>query len=262
VLFLILLAGLAMVFFSIGELRFTSALFSQAMFYLFLVGVFLSAYPFLILAMKGTRLFKNIEGTSYYCPSCLKTIKDDQGTVSGDRDLPTILASGRSKHYENDVKPDRKGLVFLMIGILVPGLIFGWLYGAYVKGFDFQANLEATLFSMALVAGILLFVSSRFVTPRSVDIEPNGVIVESKRGRRKTIHFDKITWLNIVMDVQQLKDYQNATGTIDVGRGGIFQMNYRIKREIALEIREAYRACRGVYPPNGLDVKPDVKRGR
>ncbi|MBI0583921.1 MAG: zinc ribbon domain-containing protein [Methanomassiliicoccus sp.] len=254
VMFLIPMVGMGMVFFSIGKLQLTSMVFSQAMFYLFLIGVFLSACPFLLLALKGKRLFKNTEGTSYYCSRCLKIIREDQRDILNNRDLPAILAPGQSKHFENDVKQNHKGTVLLMIGLIIPGLIFGWLYGAYVKGFSFQANLEATLFSMAFVAGILTFVLSRFVTPRSIDIAPSGVVVESKRGRRKTIHFDKITWLNVIMDIQQLKDHPNDTGTIYVGRRGIIQMSYRIKREIALEVRNAYRAYRGVYPPNGYDA--------
>jgi hypothetical protein len=64
------------------------------------------------------------------------------------------------------------------------------------------------------------------------------------------------------MDVRRLKDISNAMGTIDVGRRGIFQMTYRIKREIALDLREAYRACLGDYPPNGYDTEPEPKKRR
>jgi FtsH-binding integral membrane protein len=262
IMFLIPLAGLVTAFFSISKLQLTSSLFSQSVFYLFLTGVFLTACPFLILAMKGTRLFKKIEGTSYYCPSCLKKIREDQRERVNDGSLSAILVSGQSKHYENDAKQSHKGTVFLIVGILVPGLIFGWLYGAYVKEFSFQANLEATLFSMALFAGTIAFVLSRFITPKSVDITPDTVVVVMKRGRRKIIPFGRITWLNVAMDVRQLKDISNAIGTIDVGRRGIFQMTYRIKREIALDIREAYKACLGDYLPNGYDTEPEPQERR
>ncbi len=255
-MFAIPLVGMVTAFFSIGELEITSTLLGQPYFFLLLIGLILTLCPFIILATKGKRLFKDIGGTNYYCSSCLGRLSNDRSAKSEGRGLNATLASGRTKHYENEVRKD-KGFILVMMAVMISGLIFGWLYGTYVKGWDSQETLETMGFFMVLVSGIFAYVLLRNVTPRSVEITSNGVIVEVKRERWKTIPFDKITWLNVIMDVQKIRDLPNAVGLIYVGKRGILQMSYRIRREIALDVREAYRANRGVYPPNGYYVEQD-----
>lgn len=256
IMFLIPLLGSALILYSIATTHPISSVISLALQPPFIVGAFLWLIPFVMLIVKGKRLLKEVGVTNVYCPSCLEKARAVDHSVTDNRSS-SVLASEQMRFYENNLEKGKDGSFKLFAFLLIPGLIFGWLYGTYVKGMDFQSNLIASIFCLILLSVIFCLAISRFRTPQSVGITPTSVVMVLDKGRRVTIPFDKISWVTMVMDSQQLKDPSKSGGSVRVGRSRNLRMTYWVKREIALDIREAYRAYRGVYPPNGLDTKPN-----
>jgi len=220
----------------------------------YILSVILLAIPFIMLVTKKGNLFKKIEGTCYYCPDCLERMAKTQSQASGKGQIIENEALGRMVRYVNDVENDNKGTVKFLVLLMIPCLIFGWLYGTYVKNMSLESNATTMLLLVIVFAGIFLFVQRRIITPRFVVITPASVEMELKNGRKVNIPFEKLTWVSVLMDVSKYKNPSKAVGLIDVGKNrSLSQITYVIRRDIALDLREAYRANRGIYPPNGLE---------
>lgn len=220
----------------------------------FAIGVLLCAIPFMMLILKRNRLFKKVEGESRYCPDCLESMRALQQQRMNQSYESRTVPSVQSRHYENNIETNTKWLIKFVIGIFIPIILFFGLYTIYVRGWSVSSYVEFSLVMLAIFGGVIGLVIWQSPTPKSVDITPNSIVMELRSGRQVTVPFNEMTWVSLVMDPQQFKDISKANGHVIVGKGAT-RWTYHVKREIILELREAYRAQCGVYPPNGFNVK-------
>jgi hypothetical protein len=206
-----------------------------------------------MLVVKKRNLFKKVEGTCYYCPDCLERMAKTQSQASVKGQIIENAALGRSVRYVNDVENGNKGTIKFFVLLMIPCLIFCWLIGTFVTNESLESNAMFMLWFVVLVAGIFLFVLWNIKTPRFVVITPASVEMELKNGRKVNIPFEKLTWVSVSMDVSKYKNPSKAVGHVVVGKIRLLQITYVIKRDVALDLREAYRANCGIYPPNGWE---------
>ncbi len=227
----------------------------QGLWLLFLLFIILSMF-LAISILWGKWSIKNVGGSSYYCPECLEMIGASQQQRLGENRRSRIISPGQSKRYENDIETDNRGIVIFLLVLIVSCIVFSWFYGIYILRSSVESTFEATLFGLALVLCMYGYAFWKSPTPASVEITQTSVIMELKRGRRVTIPFDKITWVSVSLDAQRIEDLSKATGSVTIGKIRALRTDYTIKRETALDIREAYRAYCGSYPPGGSGAAP------
>ena len=166
-----------------------------------------------------------------------------------------------SVHFVNDIENGMKGVFKWLLLMLILAVLFGWWYGNYILHMSFENNLDTTLYLVAIYIGLVGFLYWKSRTPKSVDITSNSILMELRWGRTAIIPLDKRIWVMVLIDHRTENDPRKDMGHVDVGRIWLLQTTYYVKREIALEIREAFRAYRGFYPPNDWESPPKMVWG-
>jgi hypothetical protein len=167
-----------------------------------------------------------------------------------------------SVHFVNDIENGLKGLFKWLLLMLIFLVLLSWWYGNYILHMSFENNVNSILFLIASYIVLVGFLYWTSRTPRSVDITPNSILMELRWGRTAIIPLDKRIWVMVLIDHRTENDPRKDVGHVDVGRfTPPFQTTYYVKREIALEIREAFRAYRGFYPPNHWESPPKITWG-